>query len=361
MAERRRRLRSAPAGRWHARRRMLRGGSGLGRRAARHRSGSTFLAAWPRSEDIDSSRSSALYDDRSLLHLIAMRRAVFVVPGEVPAVLAGASNRCRPRARRQLLALLVAGGMPATDGWLAGVEEVASTSSASRRGHAGRPDRRRSPPRHQRRARCRQPQRGDVKIASRLLTVRPRATRRGRPKGRGRRPVRWAALGHWAPSAAATMATRRARGPARPAGSPASARHGRGPGVVDRGKSRGPAGRSPRRHGRGRPGRSRRSRLAADVEPAPGVEPWARCCPRSTPRRWAGRAGWYLGGHGQPCSTPPATPAPRWWDGRIVGGWAQVPNGEIPIRLLETSAPRPAQALKSQADRGSRPSSAPSP
>ena len=40
-----------------------------------------------------------------------------------------------------------------------------------------------------------------------------------------------------------------------------------------------------------------------------------------------------------------------WWDGRIVGGWAQRKDGEIALRLLEDAGAEAAAALAAEARR----------
>jgi hypothetical protein len=50
---------------------------------------------------------------------------------------------------------------------------------------------------------------------------------------------------------------------------------------------------------------------------------------------WSGR-GWYLGEHGRTLFDRNGNAGPTvWWDGRIVGGWAQRRDGEVAVRLLE--------------------------
>ena len=50
---------------------------------------------------------------------------------------------------------------------------------------------------------------------------------------------------------------------------------------------------------------------------------------------WQGR-GWYLGPHGPRLFDRSGNAGPTVWvDGRIVGGWAQRPDGEVVHQLLE--------------------------
>jgi hypothetical protein len=55
----------------------------------------------------------------------------------------------------------------------------------------------------------------------------------------------------------------------------------------------------------------------------------------ATTMGWADRD-WYLGPHRPQVFDSVGNAGPTVWvDGRIVGGWAQRPNGDIALRLLE--------------------------
>jgi hypothetical protein len=50
---------------------------------------------------------------------------------------------------------------------------------------------------------------------------------------------------------------------------------------------------------------------------------------------WKERS-WYLGEHGPPLFDGAGNAGPTvWWNGRVVGGWAVRPGGEVVYRLLE--------------------------
>jgi hypothetical protein len=77
--------------------------------------------------------------------------------------------------------------------------------------------------------------------------------------------------------------------------------------------------------------------LSDDLDPVPAPEPWAALLPAldPTPMGWRER-GWFLGDHGPRLFDRNGNIGPSvWWDGRIVGGWAQRSDGEIAVRLLE--------------------------
>lgn len=77
--------------------------------------------------------------------------------------------------------------------------------------------------------------------------------------------------------------------------------------------------------------------LADDLEPIAAPEPWAALLPAldPTPMGWQSRD-WYLGPHAPRLFDRNGNIGPSvWYDGRIVGGWAQRTDGEIVVRLLE--------------------------
>jgi hypothetical protein len=75
----------------------------------------------------------------------------------------------------------------------------------------------------------------------------------------------------------------------------------------------------------------------ADTEAVATPEPWAALLPGldSTPMGWKERD-WYLGPHGDRLFDRNGNVGPTvWWNGRIVGGWAQRSDGEIVVEYLE--------------------------
>jgi hypothetical protein len=93
--------------------------------------------------------------------------------------------------------------------------------------------------------------------------------------------------------------------------------------------------------------------LADDLAPAPEVEPWAALLPGldSTPMGWQQRD-WFLGEHGPRLFDQTGNIGPTiWWDGRIVGGWAQDRGGEIVCRFLEDAGSAATTAVAAAAER----------
>lgn len=93
--------------------------------------------------------------------------------------------------------------------------------------------------------------------------------------------------------------------------------------------------------------------LSDDLEPAPEPEPWAALLPAldPTPMGWRER-GWFLGGHGPALFDRNGNIGPSvWWDGRVVGGWAQRKDGEIAVRVLEDVGADAEAAIEREAAR----------
>ncbi|MDQ6935536.1 MAG: winged helix DNA-binding domain-containing protein [Actinomycetota bacterium] len=93
--------------------------------------------------------------------------------------------------------------------------------------------------------------------------------------------------------------------------------------------------------------------LPDDTQTGPRPEPWAALLPVLDPTvmGWRHR-GFYLGPHAErlfDVNGNAGTTA--WWDGRIVGGWHQLPDGEVRLLLLEDLGAEATTALQAQADR----------
>jgi len=66
---------------------------------------------------------------------------------------------------------------------------------------------------------------------------------------------------------------------------------------------------------------------------------------------WTDRE-WYLGPHRSALFDRSGNIGPTiWWDGRIVGGWAQRADGQIATRLLEDIGADARAAIDSEVDR----------
>jgi len=66
---------------------------------------------------------------------------------------------------------------------------------------------------------------------------------------------------------------------------------------------------------------------------------------------WQGRE-WFLGEHGPRLFDRYGNVGPTlWWDGRVVGGWAQARDGEIVCRFLEDAGSAAEAAAQAAAER----------
>jgi hypothetical protein len=94
--------------------------------------------------------------------------------------------------------------------------------------------------------------------------------------------------------------------------------------------------------------------LAGDEQPiAAPAEPWAALLPAldPAPMGWSAR-GFYLGAHRERLFDRSGNIGPTvWWDGRVVGGWAQRRDGEIALALLEDPGADAAAAIAAEAQR----------
>ena len=89
-----------------------------------------------------------------------------------------------------------------------------------------------------------------------------------------------------------------------------------------------------------------------DLDPEPPVEPWAALLPGLDPTTmgWADRD-WYLGGHREHVFDGNGNGGPTaWWDGRVVGGWHQDERGAVVLDLLEEVPSRALRLLRDEAD-----------
>lgn len=322
--------------------------------------GSTFLAGWARTEDLGVAEvERALYDDRTLVRVMAMRRTVFVVPvDDAPVLISGAGDDVAREERRKLVALLTGADVADPAGWLDEVEPVALAVFAEL-GDVTPADLVAADERLAQTIVLAPGTRNEtsVRLASRLLTVLAAEGKivRGRPRGSWTSmQFRWSALDRWAPSAAVAIDPLEAEmelarrwlsrfGPATEADltwwtkwtktRTRRALAAAGAIEVDLGGTTGLA-------------------LPDDLEPTPPVEPWGAVLPALDPTTmgWKGRD-WYLGDHGKALFDINGNAGPTlWWDGRIVGGWAHLPSGEIAMTLLDDIGAEAEVSLRTRAD-----------
>ena len=93
--------------------------------------------------------------------------------------------------------------------------------------------------------------------------------------------------------------------------------------------------------------------LADDLEGTKPVKPWGALLPALDPTvmGWTAQE-WYLGDHRPALFDRSGNAGPTiWWNGRVVGGWAQRASGEIVTRLLENVGKEATAAIAAEAGR----------
>ena len=320
---------------------------------------SVYLAAWARSAGGHraighAAVERALYQDGELLRMLGMRRTMFVVPaGLAPVIQAACTDQIAERMRKGLVRDLATAGVAADPGrWLDEVGD-ATVKALTARGAATGAELSRDEPRLRTQLVYAEGKSygGPVSITTRVLMLlsAERRIARGRPRGGWTSSqYEWKPADPWPASSAADARAELARrwllafGPAPvsdlqwwtgwTAGQVKAALGQLNTAEVDLG---------------GTPGIV----LASDQDPVPVTQPWAALLPAldPTPMGWRDR-GWFLGDHGAALFDRSGNIGPTvWWDGRIVGGWAQRPDGEIVFRLLEDPGSAAAAAIGAEA------------
>ena len=305
---------------------------------------------------------AALYEERSLVRMLAMRRTMFVVPREVVPVVQAAAADAVAAAQRKLLAqhLTELASIDDSATWLKEVGE-ATVRALAARGEATATELAQDEPRLRTQLVMAEGKSysATVNITTRVLTVLGAEGRivRGRPRGTWiSSQYRWSTAEDWLPgrlepwpvAAARTELARRwllAYGPAPLAdlrwwtgwnmGDVKKALAGLD--VVEVDLEDGGTG----------------VLLAQDTAPVRAVEPWVALLPALDPTvmGWVARE-WYLGPHAPALFDRSGNPGPTIWsDGRIVGGWAQARDGEVRHRLLEDVGTEVTRAVEAAAER----------
>lgn len=93
--------------------------------------------------------------------------------------------------------------------------------------------------------------------------------------------------------------------------------------------------------------------LPDDLEPVAEVEPWIALLPGLDPTimGWKDRA-WYLGDHAGLLFDSNGNAGPTVWaNGRVVGGWTQTAEGEVVVELLDQVDARTRRMIDAERDR----------
>jgi hypothetical protein len=344
-----------------------------------------YLSAWARSRCAVSDMDAALYEERAVVRMLGMRRTVFVVPaGLADVVQAACTDDVAQRMRRQLEKDLAKGGVGDGDAgaWLRSVEDGVLGALAARGGGATGAQLSSDEPRLRTQL-VYAPDKaygGPANITSRVLVLiaaEGRMVRGHRRGGWSSGQFEWFLPQAWlrgeenpASGASADMDGPRAVGgdnnthQTRGAGG-GDLDAGLGAGL-DAGAARaelarrwltafGPALVADLQWWAGWTGAQTKAALAAlpvtevdlggqagialadDLEFPVDVPPVAALLPAldPTPMGWQSRL-WYLGPHTPLLFDRTGNIGPTvWWEGRVVGGWAQRASGEVAYRLLE--------------------------
>jgi hypothetical protein len=330
---------------------------------------SVFLAVAARTRPVAEATAvqRALYEDRTLLRMLGMRRTMFVVPTELaPVVQAAATRAVAAQQRRRYVQLLDQAGVAGADAgrWLREVEE--STLRALRaRGEATAAELVEDEPRLRSQITMSEgkPYGGTQNVTTWVLLLLAADGRivRGRPRGSWTSTQhRWAPVEAWFPTggALAELPTEAAQaelarrwlaafGPAPladlrwwtgwTAAETRRALKAVAPAEVDLDGAAGLA-------------------LPDDLEPVPSpTQLWVALLPALDPTvmGWSGPGrSWFLGPHAAALFDRSGNAGPTiWWNGRVIGGWAQRQGGEIAYRLLEDPGSDAAALVEDAADR----------
>jgi hypothetical protein len=322
---------------------------------------SVFLGAAARMHDPTvGAVEKALYDDRSLVRILGMRRTMFVVPiALVPVVHAACTRAIAATQRRRYAAFIEEGGI-ADDGlaWLERVGE-ATVAALERRGEAFGTELSADVPELRAQLHYGEGRSwgGTTSMTTWVLTLLAADERivRGRPRGSWTSSqYRWAPLAAWLPGGETGLDT--------PMAQVELARQwlaAFGPGTLD-----------DLRWWTGWTKTATRAAVAAvgavevdldgatgfvlpdDLEPVWATEPWAALLPAldSTAMGWNDR-GFYRADDKGLYDRSGNIAATIWCDGRVVGCWAQRPDGEIARGLLVDVGREAAAAIEAEADR----------
>jgi Winged helix DNA-binding domain len=322
-----------------------------------------FLAAAARLKQLaveDVER--ALYDDRTLVRTLGMRRTMFVVPVELVAIVqAAVTDALVARERRRLVRMLEESGI-ARDGarWLRQVEEQ-TVAMIEARGEITGAELAEAVPRLREKIAYGEGKTwaGTMGMTTQvlfLLSCQQRVVR-GRPQGSWRSSrYRWAPMTSWLPDGVPVLKPEEARAE-----------------LVRRWLTTfGPGTEADVKWWTGWPlGHVRQAVaaldtvevelddghvgivLAGDDAPVNRRKPWAALLPWLDPTTmgWAERD-WYLGAHRSALFDRNGNAGPTvWWDGRIVGGWTQRHDGEIAWRVIDDIGADGRRAVEREVER----------
>ena len=319
---------------------------------------SVFLSIRARTRNVTPEAiESALYERRTLLRMLGMRRTMFVVPDELaPVIQAACTASIAETTRKRYVQLLTEAGLG--DGvWLRDLEQAALVALEAK-GEATGVQLSAAEPRLRTPITLAEgkPYSGTQNVTTWVLFMLAADGHivRGRPQGSWTSSqYRWSPVRRWLPDGMATLAAEEARvelvrrwlqafGPATvadikwwtgwTAGHVKKALTAIGPEEVD--VDGVPA-----------------IVLPGDAAPTKAPKPWIAFLPAldPTPMGWQERS-WFLGPHAAALFDRSGNVGPTIWaDGRIVGGWAHRADGTVGYRLLEDIGSEAAKKVEQEA------------
>jgi len=303
-----------------------------------------------------------LYEERTALRMLAMRRTLFLVPvQDVPMVHAAASRAVAETERKRTIARLTEVGIGPDPAAMLEELEVVGVAAVRERGEATTAELRALDPRLSQKLTLSRgkPYEATISLGQKVffhLALDGRIGR-GRPLGTWlASQFRWSPIEYWLPNGIAEMPVDVARAEL----------------VKKWLRAFGPGTREDIKWWTGWSLAATRQALAAidtvevgldgggigylladDLEPSTTPEPWVAVLPAldATTMGWAERD-WYLGPHRAALFDRAGNAGPTIWvDGRIVGGWTQRDSGEVAPLLLEDVGAETQHAIDEEAAR----------
>ncbi len=303
-----------------------------------------------------------MYEERTVLRVLAMRRTLFLVPVEdVPMINAAASLAIAATERKRTIAMMTGAGIGPDPAALLADLEAIGLAAVRTRGAASTAELTAMDPRLGQKitlARGKSYE-GTISLSQKVFfhLALDGKIGRGRPRGTWvGSQGRWSPIERWLPDGIAELPVAEARADL--------ARRWL--------RTFGPATRNDLKWWTGWTVRATSEALAAigaidvdlddgatgyvlpdDLDPTPAPEPWVAVLPTldASTMGWADRD-WYLGTYRRALFDSNGNGGPTIWvDGRIVGGWAQRPDGEIVPHLLEDVGTEARSAIEREAAR----------
>lgn len=325
---------------------------------------SVYLSAWARVEGITRADiDRALYEERTVVKHMAMRRTVWAVATDLLPVVQGAASDDIATAQRRGLAREIIKAGVSDDGarWVSDAETAVVAVLATTGPLSGRDLSRRVPALQAKLTYGSGDKAQTVGVISRIMTILSASGQvtRARPGGAWNdRQPRWVLMSDWCPAVepAPSLDAAEARaalarqwlssfGPATyddlkwwtgwTVAQTKAAVHDAG--AVEVGLADDRVG----------------LLLPDDIEPSEPVAPWVALLPALDPTTmgWQQRY-WYLGAHRELLFDRYGNAGPTVWsDGRVIGGWAQLPDAQVVVRLLDDVGRDVRERVDAEADR----------